>query len=210
MNAPLRTTDVTAGDTVRTTCDSRRHSGAQQATAADTDNRAVDIARSQGYALGTCETTGQHATTGVAADPTNCDTSSDSVCTRGDSVRTTQRTSRDSGAHQATPAGAPRTSPRTGCDNSAPDAPPTLTQRTTTRTTAPHRNGDTTMTTENFLQAADLEGLTGIPAATWRYWAHKGVGPASFKLGRRRVYRQSVIEAWIAEQEARTQTGGVA
>ncbi|MGK8490436.1 helix-turn-helix transcriptional regulator [Nocardia asiatica] len=66
------------------------------------------------------------------------------------------------------------------------------------------------MTTENFLQAADLEGLTGIPAATWRYWAHKGVGPASFKLGRRRVYRQSVIEAWIAEQEARTQTGGVA
>ncbi|MGY2056357.1 helix-turn-helix transcriptional regulator [Nocardia gipuzkoensis] len=61
-----------------------------------------------------------------------------------------------------------------------------------------------------FLQAADLEGLTGIPAATWRYWAHKGVGPASFKLGRRRVYRQSVIEAWIAEQEARTQTGGVA
>ncbi|MGV9546747.1 helix-turn-helix transcriptional regulator [Nocardia beijingensis] len=64
------------------------------------------------------------------------------------------------------------------------------------------------MTTENFLQAADLEGLTGIPAATWRYWAHKGVGPASFKLGRRRVYRQSVIDAWIAEQEARTQTGG--
>ncbi|MGY4103586.1 helix-turn-helix transcriptional regulator [Nocardia sp. R16R-3T] len=60
------------------------------------------------------------------------------------------------------------------------------------------------MSTENFLQAADLETLTGIPAATWRYWAHKGVGPASFKLGRRRVYRESVIHAWITEQEAQT------
>ncbi|MFI2473472.1 helix-turn-helix transcriptional regulator [Nocardia xishanensis] len=63
---------------------------------------------------------------------------------------------------------------------------------------------------ERYLQATDCEALTGIPAATWRYWAHIGAGPASFKLGRRRVWRLSVIEAWIAEQEANTQTGGAA
>ncbi|WP_280238674.1 helix-turn-helix transcriptional regulator [Nocardia abscessus] len=66
------------------------------------------------------------------------------------------------------------------------------------------------MTNDRYLQAKDCEELTGIPAATWRYWAHIGSGPASFKLGRRRVWRRSVIDAWIAEQEAATQTGGAA
>lgn len=63
--------------------------------------------------------------------------------------------------------------------------------------------------TELFLQAKDCEALTGIPAATWRYWAHKGTGPASFKLGRRRVWRHSVILAWIDEQEAATGDRGI-
>ncbi|WP_433600747.1 helix-turn-helix transcriptional regulator [Nocardia sp. CA-135953] len=66
------------------------------------------------------------------------------------------------------------------------------------------------METEVYLQAKDCEKLTGIPAATWRYWAHIGAGPASFKLGRRRVWRKSVILAWIDEQEAATVRGGVA
>ncbi|MEU7140749.1 DNA-binding protein [Nocardia sp. NPDC046473] len=68
------------------------------------------------------------------------------------------------------------------------------------------------MSTDRYLQATDCEALTGIPAATWRYWAHIGsdIGRRSFKLGRRRVWRLSVIEAWITEQEAKTQTGGAA
>ncbi|MFI9414938.1 helix-turn-helix transcriptional regulator [Nocardia gamkensis] len=66
------------------------------------------------------------------------------------------------------------------------------------------------MSTERYLQAKDCEELTGIPAATWRYWAHIGTGPTSFKLGRRRVWRESVILAWIAEQEQATRTGGAA
>ena len=53
-----------------------------------------------------------------------------------------------------------------------------------------------------FLSAEQLCVYTGIPAATFRYWAHIGTGPASFKLGRRRVWRRSVVEAWIAEHEA--------
>ncbi|MBU3064368.1 DNA-binding protein [Nocardia sp. NEAU-G5] len=61
-----------------------------------------------------------------------------------------------------------------------------------------------TTTDDRLLQAPDCEALTGIPASTWRYWAHIGdkTKPASFKLGRRRVWRESGIRAWIAAQEA--------
>jgi len=60
------------------------------------------------------------------------------------------------------------------------------------------------MNNDRLLQAPDCEALTGIPASTWRYWAHIGndIGRRSFKLGRRRVWRESVIMTWIADQEA--------
>ena len=54
------------------------------------------------------------------------------------------------------------------------------------------------------LGAADLEALTGTKASTWRYWASIGEGPASFRLGKRRVWRRSVFEAWLREQETAT------
>jgi predicted DNA-binding transcriptional regulator AlpA len=60
-----------------------------------------------------------------------------------------------------------------------------------------------------FVSALDLEKLTGTKASTWRYWASIDTGPASFKLGRRRVWRKSVALAWLAEQEAATVRGGV-
>ena len=52
--------------------------------------------------------------------------------------------------------------------------------------------------------STDLERLTGTKASTWRYWASIGAGPASFKLGRRRVWRKSTALAWLAEQEVAT------
>jgi prophage regulatory protein len=52
-----------------------------------------------------------------------------------------------------------------------------------------------------FWDADDLETLTGTVASTWRFWAYKRWGPASFKLGKRRVWRRSVVMAWLAEQE---------
>ena len=55
-----------------------------------------------------------------------------------------------------------------------------------------------------FVGAVDLEKLTGTRASTWRYWASIGTGPESFKLGRRRVWKKSVVMAWLAEQEAAT------
>ncbi len=51
-----------------------------------------------------------------------------------------------------------------------------------------------------YLTSTDLEELTGTRASTWRYWASIGAGPRSFKLGRRRVWKRSVVEAWLAEQ----------
>jgi prophage regulatory protein len=52
-----------------------------------------------------------------------------------------------------------------------------------------------------YLDSDDLEKLTGTKASTWRYWAMIGEGPASFKLGRRRVWKRSEVMAWLAEQE---------
>ncbi|MEB4210989.1 DNA-binding protein [Mycobacterium sp. 94-17] len=43
--------------------------------------------------------------------------------------------------------------------------------------------------------------MTGISAPTWRYWAQNGDGPTSFKIGRRRVWRRTVAEEWLREQE---------
>lgn len=52
------------------------------------------------------------------------------------------------------------------------------------------------------IQAPDIAEMCGVSVSTVRYWDHAGTGPRSFKLGRRRVWRKSVVLAWIAEQEA--------
>ena len=57
------------------------------------------------------------------------------------------------------------------------------------------------MSNTEYLDSLELEQLTGTKASTWRYWAHIGSGPPSFKLGRRRVWRRETVLAWLAEQE---------
>jgi len=59
-----------------------------------------------------------------------------------------------------------------------------------------------------FFSSTDLEKLTGTRASTWRYWASINTGPASFKLGRRRVWRKSDVLTWIAEQQVATDPSG--
>jgi prophage regulatory protein len=74
------------------------------------------------------------------------------------------------------------------------------------RESAEADQGDSTKPDEgdkDFLGARDLEALTGTKASTWRYWASIGEGPASFKLGRRRVWKKSIVLEWLAEQENR-------
>lgn len=57
------------------------------------------------------------------------------------------------------------------------------------------------MQSSEILGSNDLQELYGTPASTWRYWSQIGKGPASFKIGRRRVWRRSTVEEWLAEQE---------
>jgi len=57
------------------------------------------------------------------------------------------------------------------------------------------------MMENDYLSCTDLERLTGTKASTWRYWAMIGAGPASFKLGRRRVWKRSIVLEWLAAQE---------
>ena len=52
-----------------------------------------------------------------------------------------------------------------------------------------------------YYSAAELEQLTGISENTWYFYAWKGTGPASFKCGRRRLWRISVVNEWLAAQE---------
>jgi prophage regulatory protein len=54
---------------------------------------------------------------------------------------------------------------------------------------------------KEFYTASELETLTGIKANTWLYYGWAGKGPASLKVGRRRLWRRTVVETWLAKQE---------
>lgn len=53
------------------------------------------------------------------------------------------------------------------------------------------------------------EYLGGVPEATMRYWRTTGMGPRSYRLGRRCVYDVADLEAWITAQKASTGRGGL-
>jgi predicted DNA-binding transcriptional regulator AlpA len=57
------------------------------------------------------------------------------------------------------------------------------------------------MTETEFRDAGQLERLTGTKASTWAYWASKGQGPPSYRLGRRRVWKLSEVLAWIDQRQ---------
>jgi prophage regulatory protein len=72
-------------------------------------------------------------------------------------------------------------------------------------TSAPPTAVPATPVLPEYLGTQHLERITGIKAATWRYFEHAGSMPegfpASFKIGRRRVWRKAAVLAWLAEQE---------
>lgn len=57
--------------------------------------------------------------------------------------------------------------------------------------------------------AATAEYIDREPG-TLRWWRHIGAGPASFRLGRRVVYRKTDVDRWIQEQYETTVRGGAA
>ncbi len=62
----------------------------------------------------------------------------------------------------------------------------------------------------DILSTKQVEENYGFNQGTLRYWRHCDEGPASFRLGRRVVYRRSEIEKWISAQEAASTRGGIA
>ena len=54
----------------------------------------------------------------------------------------------------------------------------------------------------NYLTTTEVAALLRTPAETVRYCRHVGKGPASFKLGRRVLYDQAEVVAWIEQERA--------
>lgn len=52
------------------------------------------------------------------------------------------------------------------------------------------------------LTVPEVASLVRAPESTVRYWRHMGTGPKSFKVGRRVMFRQEDVEAWLEEQYA--------
>jgi predicted DNA-binding transcriptional regulator AlpA len=52
---------------------------------------------------------------------------------------------------------------------------------------------------DRILSLEEIAKRSGTPLNTLRYWRHIGVGPPTFKLGRRVVAMESDVESWIAD-----------
>ncbi len=52
-------------------------------------------------------------------------------------------------------------------------------------------------TQPQLLTLAETAAQLRTPVATLRYWRHLGMGPDSFRLGRRVMYRQQDVEKWV-------------
>jgi predicted DNA-binding transcriptional regulator AlpA len=50
------------------------------------------------------------------------------------------------------------------------------------------------------LKIPEVSAMTGVPEATLRFYRHQGTGPKSFKLGRRVMYREEDVTAWVQAQ----------
>ncbi|HWM73712.1 MAG TPA: helix-turn-helix domain-containing protein [Nocardioides sp.] len=63
---------------------------------------------------------------------------------------------------------------------------------------------------ERLLTIEEVSGMTRQPVGTLRYWRHLGVGPPSARIGRRVMYRESDVLAWLDrafKDEARLSRG---
>ncbi len=47
------------------------------------------------------------------------------------------------------------------------------------------------------LTLRETADILRTPVATLRYWRHLGIGPDSFRLGRRVMYRRADVDRWV-------------
>lgn len=50
------------------------------------------------------------------------------------------------------------------------------------------------------MRIEDVSEMTGVTLNTLRFWRSEGKGPKSAKMGRRVVYRESDVRAWLDAQ----------
>jgi predicted DNA-binding transcriptional regulator AlpA len=62
--------------------------------------------------------------------------------------------------------------------------------------------------TRRILRLQEIADHTGIPLATLRWYRHRGLGPPTFRLGRRVVGYADEVDVWVAEQHRKGVTGG--
>jgi excisionase family DNA binding protein len=60
----------------------------------------------------------------------------------------------------------------------------------------------------DLLTTGETAQLLRVPDATLRYWRHMGTGPRSSRLGRKVLYNRTDVDAWVAQEVARTSRGG--
>jgi predicted DNA-binding transcriptional regulator AlpA len=63
---------------------------------------------------------------------------------------------------------------------------------------------------DRLLVTAEMAERCRVSESTARYWRMIGFGPASFKVGRRVVYRAGDVEAWLGKLRAEQGGGRVA
>ena len=53
---------------------------------------------------------------------------------------------------------------------------------------------------KKFLKTDEAAQALRTPVETLRWWRHVGRGPKAYKVGRRVLYDEADLEAWLAEQ----------
>ena len=64
----------------------------------------------------------------------------------------------------------------------------------------------TTPTDDRLLTTAEVAERCRVSESTARYWRMIGYGPASFRIGRRVVYRAGDVESWLEQLRAAAKT----
>lgn len=59
----------------------------------------------------------------------------------------------------------------------------------------------------NYLTTVEVAALLRTPQETVRYWRHIAKGPRSFRVGRRVLYDEMDVLAWISEQRRLGEVG---
>ena len=60
-----------------------------------------------------------------------------------------------------------------------------------------------TLTEERFLTVPELAALFRIAESTVHDWRYRGVAPRGIRVGRAVLFKESDVQSWLSEHEAR-------